>query len=417
MLANWDGFVRKYGDRACGAKGWFFVSLAGLMSGVGCKDDAAQQSWDVTFADQSLSTRNADIQAEILRGGCEGTTSFVFTSFGETPRLPRVDPGVYGFYARAADASCFWYAAGCQEVTLPTDDPIEVQLTALSDERRSCDDMDCALSACTPPEVVADDLSDFCTAVGTSPIVAYDFAADAEASSLMAIDRAVATPDLALTPDPRDPIGLSFSPEAGLSLSGGRLEADLASSAALGGALSSSATQPDAVTVSLWITPSERSEQGPGRIVTYAAGPDDGGFLVGQFEDQVQVRVRTQLTPKSGALDPAGKRADLGVQVDIGVSTHIVFSYNEFSGELRLFKNGVFVAKRSHRVAGEPAQFAWNLAEARLALGDAFNVPSDQVDVRQWTGSVRQAAIYHTALSTKEISALYRAGRSTLCGE
>jgi len=58
----------------------------------------------------------------VLVGGCNGTeVLFSARVSGASAAMspPTLGPGRYGFAARARDASCHWYAAGCSEVVVP----------------------------------------------------------------------------------------------------------------------------------------------------------------------------------------------------------------------------------------------------------------------------------------------------------
>lgn len=130
------------------------LGVAALLSLLGCPDPT-DAPWRITFADDSLRARASVVEVQVLHGDCDSTET-VYSKI-----VPRdqtdVGPGVlaegqYGFFARAGDASCNWYASGCVVRTLPVEveAPVELVLTA-SEEERFCEEELCEDGQCRSP--------------------------------------------------------------------------------------------------------------------------------------------------------------------------------------------------------------------------------------------------------------------------
>lgn len=115
-----------------------------------CSETTPPVAWRFRFADATLASRALVVRTEIRFGGCSGAPAFVTRVadgvIGETP--PELAPGRYGFYGRARDADCFWFAEGCAEADLPSKATIEVVL-----DRALSDVLD---SQCVPGELSED---------------------------------------------------------------------------------------------------------------------------------------------------------------------------------------------------------------------------------------------------------------------
>lgn len=114
-----------------------------LLSLSGACDESAHAPWLVRFPSDAPRGCSALLEVWILRGGCADGLPEVFRSeYGARVRpgpIQTLEPGRYGFGARARDAAGNWFADGCTEVTLPLEDgqAIEVMLT------RSATPLDC----------------------------------------------------------------------------------------------------------------------------------------------------------------------------------------------------------------------------------------------------------------------------------
>lgn len=124
-----------------------FLVIATLL--VGCGQDPRRADWQVRFADPDLAERAAAVEVIVLAGGCDGdVVDTQEVRRGEEGRRPeRLAPGRYGFAARARDGDCRWFAAGCVEVELPTDEDVIVGVGA-SEEIAACEPEACVDGVC-----------------------------------------------------------------------------------------------------------------------------------------------------------------------------------------------------------------------------------------------------------------------------
>ena len=129
---------------------WF--ALLGLGGALGCEDETNALEFQIKFGSPVLADRAQRVEARILLGGCEGEEALYESTFGvdEEGALPSaLGDGRYGFTARALDASCHWYAAGCRELVLPRneDGSAVVMLEAMPVPELECG-MSCTNRAC-----------------------------------------------------------------------------------------------------------------------------------------------------------------------------------------------------------------------------------------------------------------------------
>ncbi len=381
-----------------------------LMVFAACSEETPQQGWSLQFNDEALRERVSDTYAEILRGGCEGERIFTFVSYDEPRRLPRLEPGTYGFFARAGDEDCFWYAGGCVEHGVPLEQSaaFEVVMQPLDQEVDSCAEIDCSMASC---ELKFDSSasSEGCDDVQALPVAAYDFR---EANEGGVTDVSRQAPQVDLQVDERDPPGASFSAEEGLTLDGGRVEASQPDSAELGQRLRASR----GFSISVWARAGHEEPVGPARLVTYSSQAADGGFTIGQFGNEMHARVKTELTPTSGSTDREGKRVYLSVSFSADALHHYVLTYNERDGQMRFYYDGRLAARRIQLFEGAPAQLAWDESSARLGFGDEFGPAGEAGPDRQWDGAIVQTSLYAGVLSAQEVLGLFDAGEGEVCG-
>jgi len=93
----------------------------------GCGEDTRGLEWVIQTESDDLTARITFVEARIVDGGCAGdddvyTTSFALDGAAASMEPPELDPGNWGFSARAHDGDCRWIADGCVEVELPRDD-------------------------------------------------------------------------------------------------------------------------------------------------------------------------------------------------------------------------------------------------------------------------------------------------------
>jgi hypothetical protein len=90
-----------------------------------CEASPRPGSWSIRFATDALRERAVLVQAQIERGGCASGIVVYSDEIapGERASMPPIlEPGVYGFSARARDATCIHFAGDCTERRLPSDD-------------------------------------------------------------------------------------------------------------------------------------------------------------------------------------------------------------------------------------------------------------------------------------------------------
>ncbi|MEM9862610.1 MAG: hypothetical protein AAF938_13385 [Myxococcota bacterium] len=80
--------------------------------------------WVIAFEDDEMRARSRIVEAQIREGGCSGDVVHdVRFSVNGSPEAmpPRLDPGRFGFSARAVGEDCEVVGEGCVEVDLPVD--------------------------------------------------------------------------------------------------------------------------------------------------------------------------------------------------------------------------------------------------------------------------------------------------------
>ncbi|CAN5856494.1 hypothetical protein BH23PLA1_BH23PLA1_21030 [soil metagenome] len=148
-----------------------------------------------------------------------------------------------------------------------------------------------------------------------------------------------------------------------------------------------------AITLEAWITPAERSQAGPARIVTLSSGSNQRNFTLGQEGDRYQTRLRTQRTDANGlpGVDSSSQRVETRL-------THVVYT-REANGKARLYVDGQ--EKGSRDVGGDLSNWDGNF---RLMLGNESSKD------RLWKGTLHLVAIYDRALSGQDVRKNQSAG-------
>ena len=108
----------------------FAFCVLTLVLAAGCDASSHGLSWGIEFENPALRKRATLVEAQVRVGGCDGATVFsTRISAANAGQQPADFPsGRYGFYARARDASCRWFASGCLERELPSDSELTVVL-------------------------------------------------------------------------------------------------------------------------------------------------------------------------------------------------------------------------------------------------------------------------------------------------
>jgi hypothetical protein len=150
----------------------------------------------------------------------------------------------------------------------------------------------------------------------------------------------------------------------------------------------------NALTIEAWIKPERGKQDGPARIVSLSADPNQRNFTLGQDVRRYDVRLRTTSTSTNGI--PSTSAPNKSVNSAL---THVVFT-RDSDGTVRIFINGK--QRTSKKVAGKLSGWGQNF---RLSL--ANEVTGD----RPWVGGLYLVAIYSRALSPNEVARNFAAGR------
>ncbi len=120
------------------------MTIVGALAA--CSDPLPPLSWHIGFADGLSSERAKLVEAEIREGDCDGPVVFSSrgVSDGSAAAPGALPAGPYGFFARARDANCLWFAQACVERDLPSTAAIDLTLVSLSKPSRQgeCSDDD-----------------------------------------------------------------------------------------------------------------------------------------------------------------------------------------------------------------------------------------------------------------------------------
>ncbi len=156
-----------------------------------------------------------------------------------------------------------------------------------------------------------------------------------------------------------------------------------------------------ALTLEVWIEPTDATQTGPARILTLsgpgsrlnvmlAHGPDD------KRQDTYLSRLRTSKDADGDDLRTPSRQA-------VTKLTHLVFTHTS-EGASMLYINGRRVASES-----QPGSLGnWHGDDLKLALG------GDPAQDRLWRGHFRLAAIYRRALSAKEVTRNFQSGAAQM---
>ncbi|MEM8955438.1 MAG: DUF1592 domain-containing protein [Verrucomicrobiota bacterium] len=158
--------------------------------------------------------------------------------------------------------------------------------------------------------------------------------------------------------------------------------------------LSSTIKESGVLTIETWITPADKLQEGPARIITLSEGNSDRLFTLGHDKDVFDVRFRTSQTNKNGTPSTSSPES-----TPVSKSlTHVVFT-REQNGNTRLFIDGKQVSQKT--IAGSLDPWAQPF---RLGLANESN------GQRPWHGTYHLVALYSRALSPGEVTARFRAG-------
>ncbi len=148
-----------------------------------------------------------------------------------------------------------------------------------------------------------------------------------------------------------------------------------------------------AITIEAWVTPAEKSQQGPARIVSLSNGSVQRNFTLGQEGDMYEVRFRSKQVSENGlpGLDSSKTKVETRL-------SHVVYT-RDSGGKAKLFIDGQ--EKGSRDVGGDLSNWDNNF---RLLLANETSKD------RPWKGALHLVALYDRALSTEEIRQNQSAG-------
>jgi hypothetical protein len=151
----------------------------------------------------------------------------------------------------------------------------------------------------------------------------------------------------------------------------------------------------DEITIEGWVKPANTTQSGPARIVTLSQDPSPNGanFVLGQKQDQYDVRLRTTATDQYG--NPSLSSPSGSLTTDL---THVVYT-RDVTGTTKIYLDGSLATSGS--VSGDFS--AWN-DSYWLGLG---NEPTGD---RPWLGELYLVAVYGRALNQVEVQKNFSAG-------
>ncbi|UCF33526.1 MAG: VCBS repeat-containing protein, partial [Phycisphaerales bacterium] len=139
-------------------------------------------------------------------------------------------------------------------------------------------------------------------------------------------------------------------------------------------------------TFEAWVVPADLVQSGPARIVSVGRNLSRQNFVLGQMEDDIQVRLLH--TAKDDAANPRLTTTDGFLTTEL---THLVHTYD--GAVERLYVNGV-EHPTTVALAGDYSNWAAN---------HFFNIGNEATLGRPWYGVIRIVAVYDRALSPAEI--------------
>ncbi|MEO0686631.1 MAG: LamG-like jellyroll fold domain-containing protein, partial [Cyanobacteria bacterium J06649_11] len=153
-------------------------------------------------------------------------------------------------------------------------------------------------------------------------------------------------------------------------------------------------TETQEVTMEAWLTPSNRTQNGPARIATLSGNTSNRNFTFGQAGDDYNVRFRTTTTGNNGVGASVSSTGGL-LSTEL---THVVYT-READGDAFLYVNNNLVA--SQTIGGNLSNWDDNY---RFGLGNEFN------GNRSWLGSLDLFAVYNQAFDANEVAQNFFAG-------
>ncbi|MCG7893278.1 MAG: LamG domain-containing protein [Candidatus Thiodiazotropha taylori] len=150
-------------------------------------------------------------------------------------------------------------------------------------------------------------------------------------------------------------------------------------------------------TVEAWVVPSNVTQEGPARIISYSAGTDDRNFTLGQTLYNYNFLHRSSTTDGNG--EPAHSTSDDDEDLQ-ATEQHVVVTFDPENGR-QVYVNGIHTDDLDETAAGNLND--WDDTYA-LVLGNEASGD------RPWAGKVRLLAIHNRALNGAQIQQNFEAG-------
>lgn len=140
------------------------------------------------------------------------------------------------------------------------------------------------------------------------------------------------------------------------------------------------------ITIDVWLTPADTTQEGPARIVSLSSGTSNRNFTLGQEKDAYDVRLRTTKRDRNGMPSVSSPKKTVKPKL-----THVVYTRDK-TGRAKLYIDGEQVA--AGNVDGDLRN--WD-GGYRLVLANETS------NDRPWLGTLHRVAIHARALDAEEV--------------
>ncbi|MGB2742367.1 MAG: LamG domain-containing protein [Cognaticolwellia sp.] len=178
----------------------------------------------------------------------------------------------------------------------------------------------------------------------------------------------------------------------GLIFNNGRAQASTANSKKLHNLI----TATGEFSLEAWLTPSNVTQEGPARIVSYSAGDTERNFTLGQSQYNYDFMLRNQATSLNGEPALSTPDADETLQSTL---QHVVLTYNATEGR-KIYVNGKLIEVVDQEIA---PLASWDDSFALILGQEASNN-------HVWQGNIRLLALYNKAMTEAQIQQNFDVG-------
>ena len=169
----------------------------------------------------------------------------------------------------------------------------------------------------------------------------------------------------------------------------------LISGADTGDKIFNACTTSNAISLEAWIAPTNTTQTGPKRILSFSTDLFNRNFTLGQQGDLYDTRLRTSTTSNNGVPSLTVPEATVSTEL-----SHVLYTRNS-SGLAKIYVNGV--AQAEETIGGNFSNWS-NSSAYKITLANELT------NDRGWLGSMYLAAIYCEALSDEDVEKNYSAG-------